>query len=410
MPPRLRVAPSLWLAKAPPGSRPRYPAIRRDLAVDVAIVGGGVTGAATAWMFARGGVRVALLEAAHVGAGSTSASTALLMQEPDNDFGQLAHRYGTRRAARIWRLSQAATREFAQTLEALHVRCGLAHRDSVYYALGADAGDRLRDELQRRHRAGLSGRWLDAAPLRRLTGIDGAGAIQTKGNAQIDPYRACTGLLRAAVTRGARVFERSAVDRIETDRRGATLFVNGAAVRCQRIVIATGFATPFLEPLSARFRLFLTYVVATTPIPARVRREIGLSDVMLWDTARPYHYGRWTGDGRLLLGGADTPPVPERRRSAVIQDRAARVWTYFGRRFPALRQVDLDFAWEGLFATTPDGLPFIGAHRDYPRHLFALGYGGNGMTFGFLAARLLLDAYRGRRSSDDALFAFDRLD
>jgi glycine/D-amino acid oxidase-like deaminating enzyme len=76
--------------------------------------------------------------------------------------------------------------------------------------------------------------------------------------------------------------------------------------------------------------------------------------------------------------------------------------------YPALADVPLHYAWEGLFATTPDGLPYIGPHRRYPHHLFALGYGGNGMTFGFLAARLLLDWYRGDRSNDHRLFAFTR--
>lgn len=76
---------------------------------------------------------------------------------------------------------------------------------------------------------------------------------------------------------------------------------------------------------------------------------------------------------------------------------------------PALKEIDIEFAWEGLFARTPDGLPYIGAHRRYPRHLFALGYGGNGMTFGFLAARLLLDAFLERGNKDDLeLFAFGR--
>ena len=58
---------------------------------------------------------------------------------------------------------------------------------------------------------------------------------------------------------------------------------------------------------------------------------------------------------------------------------------------------------------TPDGLPYIGTHRRYPRHLFALGYGGNGMTFGILAGRLLLDMFRGIPNRDLELFAFDRL-
>jgi glycine/D-amino acid oxidase-like deaminating enzyme len=71
-------------------------------------------------------------------------------------------------------------------------------------------------------------------------------------------------------------------------------------------------------------------------------------------------------------------------------------------------RLERDYAWEGLFATTPDGLPYIGPHRRYPKHLFALGYGGNGMTFGFLAGALLLDWYRGVRSRDHELFAFGR--
>ena len=84
------------------------------------------------------------------------------------------------------------------------------------------------------------------------------------------------------------------------------------------------------------------------------------------------------------------------------------MWKYFERIYPALKSADIDSAWEGLFATTPDGLPYIGRHELYPSHLFALGYGGNGMTFGFLAAMMLLDAYRGRRTADLDLFAFDR--
>jgi glycine/D-amino acid oxidase-like deaminating enzyme len=70
--------------------------------------------------------------------------------------------------------------------------------------------------------------------------------------------------------------------------------------------------------------------------------------------------------------------------------------------------VAIDFGWEGLFATTADGLPYVGPHPDYPKHLFALGYGGNGMTFGFLAAQLLLEWYAGKRTADHRLFGFER--
>jgi len=130
---------------------------------------------------------------------------------------------------------------------------------------------------------------------------------------------------------------------------------------------------------------------------------------MLWETGRPYHYARWTPDHRLLLGGGDRTRVKGRTRARAFREGTARVTEYFVGLYPALAQIAFEYAWEGLFAMTPDGLPYIGPHRRYPGHLFALGYGGNGMTFGFLASRLLLDRYRGKVSADHDLFAFNRL-
>jgi glycine/D-amino acid oxidase-like deaminating enzyme len=81
---------------------------------------------------------------------------------------------------------------------------------------------------------------------------------------------------------------------------------------------------------------------------------------------------------------------------------------HFTEQFPTLSDVHAPLAWEGLFALTPDRLPYIGPHRRYPRHWFALGYGGNGMTFAFLAARLLLERWQGKATEDHALFEFGR--
>ena len=78
-------------------------------------------------------------------------------------------------------------------------------------------------------------------------------------------------------------------------------------------------------------------------------------------------------------------------------------------RLPAVSTIRTAFAWEGLFATTPDTLPLIGPHRRYPRHWFAVGYGGNGMTFGFLAARLLLERWQRAMTRDHSLFEFGGL-
>ena len=404
--PRLRLGPPVWLDSARKSAE--LPRLDEKLIVDIAVVGGGITGISVAWMFARAGLRVGLVDSARIAHGSTAASTALLMQEPDVDFVELAARYGTRRARRAWQLSRGATRTMIRTLDELEIACGLYERDSIYYATRADSARRLKAEFRHRAAAGLPGRWLEEDGLARVTGIAGKGAIRTRGNGQVDPYRACLGLARAARREGARLFERSPVERIDSNRHGVAVITPKGRLDADRVVIATGYATPFFKPLTGRFRLLNTYVAATRRITARERRALGVGEVMLWDTARPYHYARWTADHRLLFGGGDRPHVTGRRRVRAFRESVAALRKHFEQLLPPLAAIDVEYAWEGLFATTPDGLPYVGPHRDYPRHLFALGYGGNGMTFGFLAAQLLLDCYRGKRSDDQQLFGFDR--
>jgi glycine/D-amino acid oxidase-like deaminating enzyme len=405
--PRLYLAQPLWLDQAP---RARvFPRLTTTLRVDVAVVGGGMTGVLVAWMFARSGLRVGLLERARIGRGSTAASTALLMQEPDRDFAELSDKYGRPRARRIWKLSRHSTRHLIQTLQELKISCALARRQSIYYAAPGEPAGMLRREFLRRKSAGLGGAWLGPDALRRATGIKGAGAIRTTGDAQADPYRACLGLARAAQREGAHLFERSGATRIDAGARGVTITTSRGRMHADQVVMATGYLTPFFKPLAANFSLKNTYVVATHPIATRERRTIGLqNDVMMWDTSRPYHYARWTRDHRLLFGGGDQPYVTGSRRARAFRVGIQSLREHLERLWPSVARIDTDYAWEGVFATTPDGLPYIGPHPRYPRHLFALGYGGNGMTFGFLAARLLLKWYRGERSSDCKLFAFDR--
>src|SRR5437016_2696509 len=114
---KLRIDRSLWTARR--SNKRRYASFKGELAADVAIVGGGITGAAVAWRFADAGLSVAVLDADRVAGGSTAASTALLMQEPDKDLHELARRFGQRDARRVWRLSQVATRDFIRTLDRL---------------------------------------------------------------------------------------------------------------------------------------------------------------------------------------------------------------------------------------------------------------------------------------------------
>jgi glycine/D-amino acid oxidase-like deaminating enzyme len=132
-----------------------------------------------------------------------------------------------------------------------------------------------------------------------------------------------------------------------------------------------------------------TYVLCTPPLSGALRAQVGLPDVLLWSAERPYTYARWGPGRRLIAGGADRPRV-----------RAL---------LPGLRGIRFERAWEGLFAVTPDGLPYIGPHPRYRHHLFALGYGGNGMVYAWLAAQMLTASLIGKPDPDMRLFSFDRL-
>lgn len=403
---RLRIGESVWLDHAPPPQA--YPPLRGRHDADVAVVGGGITGAACAYLLARSGARVVLVDAGRIGRGSTAASTALLMQEPDVDFGDLAARYGTATAATIWRLGRRAVRSLVRTLRHLRGSTDVRALPSIYLTRDADASDLLKEEVKLRRRAGIDARWLTPEQVRRRTGVWSHGGILTTGNAQADPYRACLALARAAASAGARIHTRSRVRRTDVSADGVRLSLDRGEIRASQVIVATGYATPEFKPLAGRFTMYTTYALTTPRIAASVRRRIGFGDVMWWDTERPYHYARWTTDGRLLFGGQDRRHGQGRARRNEIDRRVATLAEDLGQLYPLLRGVEPEYAWEGLFATTPDGLPYIGRHRRYPKHLFALGYGGNGMTFAALAARILVEQWRGIESNEHELFAFNR--
>lgn len=406
--PALRRGRTVWLKDDRKSAR--YPILRGHQETEVAIVGGGMTGAMIAEAFTRIGVNVAVIEAGRIGHGSTAANTALLLQEPDYDLGSLSEQYGAATARRIWQLSSNAARDFVETIRRLKIDCDLHERDSLYYTLDPGKTEELQRELRRRRAAGLSGSWLTPRALGRISGLHGAGAIRTRGNAQLNPLAACRGLIRAAARNGARLFERSSVRRIAKVDDGVRLYTRAGTVDAIQVVIATGYATKYFRPLAGRFRMRHTYVLATNTAGWIARRRLGLGQVMLWDTARPYHYVRWTDDHRLLLGGADHPLKPGARRDRQFADATQKLRDYFETLYPTLADVGIETAWEGLFAMTPDSLPYIGPHRRYPKHAFALGYGGNGMTFAALAARILVEQWQGIRSKDHDLFAFNRFD
>ena len=121
----------------------------------------------------------------------------------------------------------------------------------------------------------------------------------------------------------------------------------------------------------------------------------------------PYLYLRTTTEGRIIVGGEDENFVNAKRRDALIFQKTRTLVNKFGRLFPDL-QLEVAYAWAGTFGETKDGLAYIGVHPRFPHAYFALGYGGNGITFSLIAAQIIRDHFLGRTNRDAHLFRFRR--
>ena len=133
-----KYGPSPWLDQFPKSRVPSYPRHRGVTAtdvVDVVIVGGGLTGCATAYAFASAGAKVILLEADQIGRGTTALSSGWISEDPGVPFGDLEKAIGLRLARHAWQAWRRAALDFAALLRRLDIKCNLEERGSVTVAI-----------------------------------------------------------------------------------------------------------------------------------------------------------------------------------------------------------------------------------------------------------------------------------
>lgn len=381
-----------------------YPPLDRDRSCDIAIVGGGITGALVAERLTAAGRSVVVLDRRSIGQGSTAASTALLQYEVDMPLHRLVEKVGEHTAVRVYRLGLQAIESIARLAHSSDLRFGFSRRRSLQLASRPGDLGPLHREAAARRRHGFRARLIDAEELRRTRGIRRPGALLTHDAAQLDPYRLTHGVLQRAIRRGAAVHDRTTVLRYQHRARGVVLQTDrGPRVRAGRVVFATGYETrEFLPRRLTTIRG--TYALVTDPVDGFP----GWDDrCLIWETAHPYLYLRTTADRRVIIGGGDIDGADPETRDGLLPRKAAWLERKLRALFPHLR-FDVAFAWAGAFAETADTLPFIGAAPDFPRALFALGYGGNGITFSMIGADILCGMILDGGHDDAEHFRFDR--
>ena len=397
----LRSGHPFWLVKN--GILHAYPPLTRDLSCHVAVIGGGVTGALVAFQLVASGIDTVVLDRRDVGWGSTAATTALLQYEIDTPLYRLARMVGENHAARTYLACRDSIAMLDGIVRQLDDACGFERKKSLYYASRRADLPALHCEFLIRRKHGIRLEWLSATEVESRVGFRKPGALLSHDAAQVDAFQLTHALLRKASSKGLHVFDRTAVTTIASPKNRVELKTDrGSTVKAKHIVFASGYESQaFLKTKIAR--LISTYALASEPIRGLSR---ALKEQLIWETARPYLYLRTDGE-RVIIGGEDEDFRDPERRDRLIEGKAKRLQQKFRRLFPD-QPLEVAYAWAGTFGETTDGLAYIGATPEWPRAFFALGYGGNGITYSALAADIIRDAILGRPNEYADLFRFDR--
>ena len=404
---RTRHGISPWIDQLPSSRRPDYSRLRGEQTADVVIVGGGITGCATAYACAVAGIKAIVVEADRVGQGSAGRSPGLLLPDPGPAFRDVEQVHGLRVARTAFEAWRRASLEGAALLRRLNIKCGLESLTALVVAAREDE-KKLRREYDARAKAALGVSWLPPNQLNKAGAPDAPGAIRMRDAFALDPYRACLGLAVAAASRGAVIFERSRVKKVKAARRHVDVIAEAGTVRAATVIVATGTAGLEFKQLRRHFKRRESYLVLTEPMPAHVRKEFGGRDMTFGDTLTPHHRVRRTSDDRILVGGAQQDETPEKKRTAVLVQRTGQLMYELLTMFPMISGLMPEYGWEVISGETADGLMYIGPHRNHPHHLFALGSGGDSVTGAFLAARILVRALQDASEKEDAIWGFTR--
>ncbi|WP_439814642.1 NAD(P)/FAD-dependent oxidoreductase [Zavarzinia sp. CC-PAN008] len=367
--------------------------------MDVAIVGAGVMGAMLADRLAGSGARVALFDRRPPAAGSTAASTALVMWGMDVPLTHLARDIGAEEAARRWRRVYQAVQRLARHVDEGGLDARRIDRPELYLAGTLLDVEALAAEGAARQAAGLPSTFLDAADVGRRFDIAPRAALLSGGACEVDPVRLTHALLQRAIAAGATITWPSNVIGLDEDAQRVRLYLeDGGRVSADHVVIAGGYERA-LALLPDDFELLSSFAIATPPGTAPLWRE----NALIWEASDPYLYTRATADGRVIAGGGDEETTDPQARDALMDAKTRMLRRRLGELADTPEPV-VDCAWSALFGTSPDGLPAVGRAQGQARTWLASGFGGNGVSFAALAAELIAAELEGTPDRDAACF------
>ena len=386
MPPRSR---SLWIATAP---GPTYAPLKGDLAVDVAIVGAGITGLTAAGLLKDAGLKVAVLDAARVARGVTGHTTAHLTEVVDYSFGQLIETFGEEGARLAVQSTRAAVEHIAATVRRRRLECDFARVPGYKYTESRDGMKALREELESARTLGLAVELVKDVPLPFET----EGGLRFANQAQFHPRRYLLPQAAKVPGGGCHLFEDTQVLEVK-DGEPCRVVTDRGTVTARDVLLGT-HAPLNSKTIQTKVAQYQSYVLGC-------RIEGAAPEGLFWDDEDPYHYVRNQPTSRgdvVIIGGEDHKVGQE----SDTEGRYEALLEYARDRLD-VRAVD--YRWSAQVLEPVDGLPYIGRDTGAGHVYVATGFSGTGMTFGTVSALVLADAVLGKPNPWAELYDAGRL-
>ena len=381
-----------------------YPKLEHSIKKDVAIIGGGISGALAAYYINNANLDCVVIDARTIGLGSTCASTSLLQYELDKPLSVLSNQIGFKSAARAYTMCSKAIDTIQNISNKINFNL-FERTKSLYFAANKKDKKLIESEFEYRKKAGFKVQRLSDKEVQNKFGFASPSAILSEQGAMMDAYMFTHALLQTIIKNGSEVFDRTEVKKIEYKRNGVKLITGkGHSITARKVVNASGYEiTEFVNKKIVN--LNSTYAFASENIQSPV--PVWIDKTLLWNTADPYLYMRLTKENRVIIGGRDEEFYSPLKRDRLIKKKTALLKKDFSKLFPEIELIP-EFSWTGTFGSTKDALPYIGTYNKTPHTYYALGFGGNGITFSIIAAEIIRDLITDKKNNDALLYSFNR--
>ena len=381
--------------------QPDHPVLQGEHVADVCVVGGGFTGLNTALELAERGMSVILLEAHKIGWGASGRNGGQLIRGVGHGLEQFEGIIGKDGVRQMKLMGLHAVEIVRQRVERFNIACDLTWgycdlankpRDLEGFV---EEADELRS-LGYRHETRL----LQANEVRSVVGSDRyVGGFVDMGSGHLHPLNLALGEAGAAAQLGVKLFEHSAVTRIDYGPQVRVHTAQGS-VRANSLVLGCNAYLKDLNPqLSGKVLPAGSYIIATEPLSEAQAHALLPQNMAVCDQRVALDYYRLSADRRLLFGGACHYSGRD------PQDIAAYMRPKMLEVFPHLKDVKIDYQWGGMIGIGANRLPQIGRLPDQPNVYFAQAYSGHGVNATHLAGKLLAEAISGQHSDGFDLFA-----